>query len=420
MLRVPEQYIGRDAKCSLCLHRFRVPERDHRHGEARQPSAQDPPAAAPGAAPDRKDRRPPRPEADGAGGPRDRATRAEKVEQIKEGPNFTVECPECQVELTVRTDPAGKQWRCPKCGCRFLAPETSEEVIEDVEVVEEEEVIEDLEVIEEEEAPQEEQPSDPDAKPAKRKRRPRRRRMRGPVDPEDYPRLKNGFALLGCTWRVLITDKHLVVFPILSGVLFVLVVVAFIVPLAMLVDSTAYAKQVAANNGRQPLWVWAVGFALGFSLHSVRIFCKVALARCALLRFTGSESSLLAGFGGALVRIPQVLGWALVSATFGLFLSIIEHLHKKIGEVVRAILGAAWGTLTYFVVPVMVERGGNPLSAIGRSVSLLCQTWGTANQSNLGLRTVLKLLLRAWTRSCPSRCTASRSPAGPRRHSTRT
>jgi hypothetical protein len=41
----------------------------------------------------------------------------------------------------------------------------------------------------------------------------------------------------------------------------------------------------------------------------------------------------------------------------------------------------------------MVERSGNPFSAIGRSVSLQCEIWGPANQSNLGLRTVLKLLL---------------------------
>jgi hypothetical protein len=257
-------------------------------------------------------------------------------------------------------------------------------------------VIEDVEVVEEEEAPQEEtpeeQPSDPDPKPVKR-RSSRRKRKRAALDPEQYPRLQNGFVLLGCTWRVLVTDKHLVLFPILSAVLFVLVLAAFLVPLATLVDWPAYEQRVAANNGRRPLWVWAVGFALAFALHFVRTFCKAALVKCALLRFTGSESSLAAGFGGALVRVPQVLGWALLSATLGLFLTIIEHLHRKVGEMVRQVLGAAWGTLTYFAVPVMVARGSDPFSAISRSVTLLCDAWGKANQSNLGLRIVLRLLL---------------------------
>jgi hypothetical protein len=403
-LRVPEKCLGKEVLCSLCRYRFRVPEMEPERGKAKEPDAQDPPARVSRVVPDRKDRRPPRPEVPDTKGPWSRAPRAEKAGQGKEGPHFAINCPECQVELRFKIDPSGRNCKCPKCGHRFQAPKTPEEVVEDlevvedVEVVEDEEVVEDLEVVEEEEAPheeapQEEQSSDPEPKPVKRKGRSRRKRMRGTVDPDDYPRIRNGFALLGCTWRVLITDKHLVVFPILSGVLIVLVVAAFVFALVMLVDSDAYAKQVAANNGRQPFWMWVVGFAMAFSLHFVRTFCRAALIKCALLRFTGSESSLLAGFGGALIRVPQILGWALVSATFGLFLTIIESLHKKIGEFVRAIQGAAWNTLTYFVVPIMVERGGNPFSAIARSVKLLCEAWGTANQSNLGLRTVLRLLL---------------------------
>src|SRR5436305_4889529 len=51
-----------------------------------------------------------------------------------------------------------------------------------------------------------------------------------------FERMSNGFSLAGSTWRVLTKDKHLIAFPIVSGFLFLLVVVSFAVPLATLVD----------------------------------------------------------------------------------------------------------------------------------------------------------------------------------------
>ncbi len=45
-----------------------------------------------------------------------------------------------------------------------------------------------------------------------------------------FQRFSNGFALAGSTWRVLIRDKHLLIFPIISGILFAIVVASFFVP----------------------------------------------------------------------------------------------------------------------------------------------------------------------------------------------
>jgi hypothetical protein len=331
--------------------------------------------------------------------------------------SFTIPCPGCQRTLRLREDPAGKKVKCPLCEHRFRIPETPAEppdegetdppVVKAVKAEdapprkkrraaepepdpepsgEEESTAPDSD----EESPgEEEEPAAPAKKKRKRKDRPDRRK--GPLpDPDHYPRLQNGFTLLGCTWRVLVTDKHLLLFPIVSGLLFVLVLLAFLIPLVAVVN---WDQQVAANNGKKPLWIYPFGFGLAFALHFVKTFCKMALVKCALLRFTGSESSVAAGFGGALTRLHQVLAWALVSATLGLILTIIEHIHRKIGEAVREIVGAAWGTLTYFVVPVMVAKGNFPFKAIGRSVTLLCEVWGKANESHLGLRYVLNLLL---------------------------
>src|SRR5437763_12899606 len=76
-----------------------------------------------------------------------------------------------------------------------------------------------------------------------------------------FERMSNGFSLAGSTWRVLTKDKHLIAFPIVSGFLFLLVVVSFAVPLATLADWNQVQKQVQANNDKQPVWTYAVAFA---------------------------------------------------------------------------------------------------------------------------------------------------------------
>lgn len=207
-----------------------------------------------------------------------------------------------------------------------------------------------------------------------------------------FERISNGFALAGSTWRVLIRDKHLLVFPIVSGFLFLLVVASFAVPLATMVDWVKFEQQLQQNNNRPPIWVYPVTFAFYFCNYFVIVFCNSALISCALLRFNGERPSLADGFRMALARLPQIFAWALVSATVGLLLKVIENAHEKVGEIVASLLGTAWSIMTFFVVPVLVVEKVGPITAVGRSISLLKKTWGEALVGNMGLNFIMFLL----------------------------
>ncbi len=207
-----------------------------------------------------------------------------------------------------------------------------------------------------------------------------------------FQRISNGFSLAGSTWRVLTKDKHLIAFPIVSGFFFLLVLISFAVPLATLVDWKQFEQQLQQNNNKPPMWVYAVSFAFYFCTYFVIIFCNSALISCALLRFNGETPSLADGFRMALARLPQIFAWALVSATVGVLLKVIENVHEKVGEFVAALLGTAWSVLTFFVVPVLVVEKIGPVAAVGRSVSLLKKTWGEALVGNMGLNFILFLL----------------------------
>jgi hypothetical protein len=207
-----------------------------------------------------------------------------------------------------------------------------------------------------------------------------------------FDRISNGMALARSSWAVLIKDKHLILFPIVSGILFLIVLASFAIPLATLVDWTQFEKQMQANNNKPPVWVYGVSFAFYFCTYFVIIFCNSALISCAMLRFNGQEPSVGDGFRMAMARLPQIFAWAVVSATVGVLLKVIENAHEKVGYYISMILGTAWSIMTFFVVPVLVVEKTGPIEAVSRSMALLRRTWGEALVGRLGLGFFLFLL----------------------------
>jgi hypothetical protein len=203
-------------------------------------------------------------------------------------------------------------------------------------------------------------------------------------------RISNGFALARSSWNVLLRDKHLLVFPVVSGFLFAVVVASFAIPMAVLVDWQQAQNQ--AQAGKIPWWTYVVAFAFYFCTYAVTIFCNSALLSCAFLRFNGESPTVADGFKMAIARLPQILAWAFVSATVGVLLKAVENAHEKAGYFVAAILGTAWSIMTFFVVPVLVVEKVGPVEAVKRSVSLLRKTWGEALVGRMGLGFVLFLL----------------------------
>jgi hypothetical protein len=205
-----------------------------------------------------------------------------------------------------------------------------------------------------------------------------------------FDRLSNSFALACSSWRVLRTDKQLLLLPILSGIGCLLILLAFALPLIAL--RPWHQFEDAQGDLQTPWWVYPVAFAYYFCNYLVVIFCNSALISCAMMRFNGEEPTLAKGFQAATSRLPQIVAWALVSATVGLLLKALENVHEKAGVFIAAILGTAWTIMTYFVVPVLVMEKVGPLQAVGRSMAILKKTWGEALIGNFGIGLFVFLL----------------------------
>ena len=112
-----------------------------------------------------------------------------------------------------------------------------------------------------------------------------------------------------------------------------------------------------------------------------------------MIRFDGGDPVPGDGIRVAMARLPQILGWALVAASVGVVLRVIESRSQKFGAIVGSLLGMAWSVVTYFVVPVIVVEKAGPLTALTRSTAILRKTWGQSLASNVGIGVITSLVI---------------------------
>lgn len=199
-------------------------------------------------------------------------------------------------------------------------------------------------------------------------------------------RLSNGWELAKQSWRVLMLDKELLMFPIISGISCMLVTASFIVPLFVAGGFDAVISENGLREGvtENPL-LYIVTFAFYFVNYFVITFFNSALVACAVIRFQGGDPTVSDGLNAAWKRIPQIAGWALLAATVGMILKVIESRSERVGEIVAGLLGAAWSIMTYFVVPVIVVEKTGPIDSFKRSLSIMRRTWGESLTANFGI-----------------------------------
>ena len=113
-----------------------------------------------------------------------------------------------------------------------------------------------------------------------------------------------------------------------------------------------------------------------FCEFAVVIFFNTALTFCAMEAMEGRRAGVGYGLKMASTRIGAICGWALLSATIGIVLDLIERRSKRVGRFIANVLGAAWAILSFFVVPVIAAEGLGPVAALKRSVSALKVCWG--------------------------------------------
>lgn len=181
------------------------------------------------------------------------------------------------------------------------------------------------------------------------------------------------WALMGASWRVLMLDKELLLFPILSTIAVGLVAMTFVVPLA---ENPSWLQSGdTASEWDQFVAATRLFFFYVCTYFTV-VFFNASLVAAVHLRLTGGNPTLMDGMRGAWARKGELLAWVLLAATVGVILQAMKERSDWVMRLILGTIGVAWSLATFFVVPILVIEGKGPIEAIKESAATLKRTWG--------------------------------------------
>ncbi len=195
-------------------------------------------------------------------------------------------------------------------------------------------------------------------------------------------------SLMKASWQILRNDRELLLFPVISGICCLSVMSIFIV----LSLDHGWLKPLAGHSaaGQKNAAYWLM-FLFYYCNYLIIIFFNSAIIACAVIRMEGGNPTMADGLQAAVGRFPHIALWALVAATVGLLLGMIESGSRRGRGIIAAILGIAWSVISYLVIPLIVVEKTNPLVAMDQSMEMMRKTWGEQVMGNFSFGLVFTL-----------------------------
>lgn len=201
-----------------------------------------------------------------------------------------------------------------------------------------------------------------------------------------FQRIAKSWELVKASWQVLLADKELLVFPVISAVASIIVMITFAVPAFMAgVFDTAVAGDIS-------IFSFIIALLFYIVLYFVTFFFNAALVGAAMIRLEGGDPTVGDGLRIAASHVGSLLGYAAIAATVGMLLRAISEKSGALGRFVVSLIGFAWNVATFLAVPVLVIEGISPIEAIKRSANLLKRTWGEQIVGNFSIGVIFGLL----------------------------
>jgi Family of unknown function (DUF6159) len=194
------------------------------------------------------------------------------------------------------------------------------------------------------------------------------------------------WSLMSDCWQLLKQDKSLLIFPLISGICCLLLVASFAVPIFL---TRAWEPPKSGDTAQQIVY-YGILFLFYFCNYFIVVFFNAAII--ATFRMGGGTPTVGDGIRAATSRLPVIIGWALVSATVGLILRMIEDRSEKVGRIVSGLLGMGWTVVSFLVIPILVVENKNPIAALKDSTVLLKKTWGEQLVSSFSFGTIFFLM----------------------------
>lgn len=191
-----------------------------------------------------------------------------------------------------------------------------------------------------------------------------------------FRRIRQGWELTKKSWSVVREHPKLLRLTITGAVMALVVAIVVGGPGLWLASSDVDSTQVVG---------WVLLAVASYLASFFVIYYNVALAAAADEALAGREPDLTAARSRARHQLPAIAGWALVSMIVAVLVNGLRDRGGSAGRILGAIGAAAWGFVTFFVVPVLALEGIGPLAAMKRSAQLVRRKWGEQATGNVAI-----------------------------------
>lgn len=192
-----------------------------------------------------------------------------------------------------------------------------------------------------------------------------------------FERISRSIELVKMSWRILMEDRKLLAFPIMSGVVMLIMIATFILPLIFSKGALSFATNSVSGIILLFLFYLVSSFVV--------IFFNVSLISCVHAKLQGTTMTIGEGLSAAGRHVGSILAWAIIAATVGVILRLIEDRAGTLGQIAAGLVGGIWSLITIFVVPVLVFEEKGVFDAMKGSLGLFKKTWGESAVGSLSI-----------------------------------
>lgn len=174
---------------------------------------------------------------------------------------------------------------------------------------------------------------------------------------------------------------QLLLFPVLSSLALLAVCLSFFGGMTLLwgFDFNAWTERTFGNT-----FSYLALLAFYLINYFIVVFFNVALVYSARRIFQGEELTLRDAINFSTSRLTTILKWAVLAATVGVLLDMLQERLGSIGKIMVGIIGMVWSIATFFVVPVIAFEDLGPVDAVKRSGQIIKEKWGESLGANFG------------------------------------
>jgi hypothetical protein len=214
-------------------------------------------------------------------------------------------------------------------------------------------------------------------------------------------KLSRSWLLFTTSLQVVRQNKKLLLFPIVTSVCSVIMLLFFVAPALLYPSGHALLEPahwqtlgqqlgLKIDGGHSALHPNAIFFGYAAAVYLVSMFTatffNVAFYHEILKALAGDPVSIRAGLRFASQRVTTILAWSLFAGLVGLIIKTLEEQFGWIGRWVMRLIGVVWSVASVFAIPVMIREGGtNPLKMLRDSATTLRKTWGESLTGYVGL-----------------------------------